>query len=107
MINVVFLLLIFFMMTSQFAPPRPIDITPPSISEAHMPDDRRTALYIDATGMVFFNDLQGDAVWPALAALPADFALVIAADAALPVPDLARVLARIGPDRVIQIMVRP
>ncbi|NHX27772.1 biopolymer transporter ExbD, partial [Escherichia coli] len=30
MINVVFLLLIFFLMTAQIGPPAPIDVTPPA-----------------------------------------------------------------------------
>ena len=58
MINVVFLLLIFFLMTVQMTPPSPVPITPPSgEGTAHTQDAPR--VYIDQSGEVYFTTAQG------------------------------------------------
>ena len=59
MINVVFLLLIFFLMTAQIAPPEPFDVTPPeALSEE--PAEGEFVLYLDAGGQLGFLDALGE-----------------------------------------------
>lgn len=67
MINVVFLLLIFFLMTARLgAPPMEIEAAVAPDALARVPAD---TLYLAREGAVFFNAMSGDAaVWPALAA---------------------------------------
>jgi biopolymer transport protein ExbD len=95
MINVVFLLLIFFLMTAQIAPPDPFDITPPNSTSpvaAESPD----VLYIAADGTLAFGALRDDAVFGALAQRLGTQPLLIRADAALKAGDLARLLPRLA-----------
>lgn len=106
MINVVFLLLVFFMMTSQIAPPAPIEITPPTATP-ESPADREATLFLSVDGTPAFEELRGDTVWPALSALPEGATLTIAADAALPVEDLARILSRLDSGLSIDLLVQP
>ncbi|WP_415402149.1 ExbD/TolR family protein [Tateyamaria sp. SN3-11] len=67
MINVVFLLLIFFLMTSQIAPPETLDVTPPE-AETGLDGDGDLTLYLDASGQLGFDQVIGtdDAVIAAL-----------------------------------------
>ncbi|MFT6168094.1 MAG: biopolymer transport protein ExbD [Celeribacter sp.] len=60
MINVVFLLLIFFLMTSTLSKPEPFDVTPP---EAQQADAAEVApiLYLGQDGKLGFEDQIGDA----------------------------------------------
>lgn len=67
MINIVFLLLIFFLMTAQIAPPAPFEVTPP-MAEVETPADGAFTLYINAGGTVAFEDIQGERALEALAA---------------------------------------
>ena len=106
MINVVFLLLVFFMMTSQIAPPAPVDVTPPTAAlEATAEGQAR--LFITGEGTVMFEEAEGDAAIEALAALAPDVPLTVAADAALPVVELARLLKRLPPDLPVELLVQP
>ena len=96
MINVVFLLLIFFLMTAQIAPPPPFDISPPEAASDATPDAAGAAprtLWLDATGALMHDDLTGDAALAMLAA--GDGPVLIRADAALPAADLARLMRRL------------
>ena len=95
MINVVFLLLIFFLMSAQIVARPPFDVTPPEAETAAMPAGE-LRLHISAEGLLALGDLTGDAVWRALSAIEAREAqpLLIRADAALPAAELARVLAQ-------------
>jgi len=108
MINVVFLLLIFFLMTAQIAPPDPFDMDLPQASE-QADLDGRAVLWLAADGTPALDDLTGDAVWPALAALGPDVALSIRADQALPGVELARVMQRLSGLglRDVQLAVQP
>ena len=92
MINVVFLLLIFFLMTAQIAPPVPFDVTPPG-SDATDAADGPATLHIATDGMLFFNGAEGDAIF---AILPANTRLLIRADAGLEAVELARLLPRLA-----------
>lgn len=87
MINVVFLLLIFFLMTAQIAPPDPLDVTLPSGAGA---DAGAVApLYLSARDELAYGDLRGaEALRAAVAAGPVQ----LHADATL---DAARLAARL------------
>ncbi|MGA9434286.1 MAG: biopolymer transporter ExbD [Roseobacter sp.] len=92
MINVVFLLLIFFLMSAQITPPDPFQMTPP---ESAAENDLRSqdTLYLSEVGGLWYENLADDAVWDALSARADDTPLRIKADHAIP----ARVLADILP----------
>ncbi len=66
MINVVFLLLVFFLMTSRLAPPEPFEVRLP---QAEQGEDGETApvLYVSASGEIGFEDARGPAAVAALA----------------------------------------
>jgi biopolymer transport protein ExbD len=91
MINVVFLLLIFFMISSELTPAPPFEVTPPEAAadEASSADD---TLYVDAAGQFAWRDLRGDAALSALAA-QRDAPVEIRADAAVPARAVAALLA--------------
>lgn len=89
MINVVFLLLIFFLMTAQIAPAPPLDITPPEATTDTAEAPPRT-LWISADGLMVHDEHTGEA---ALAALVAGVGpVLIHADARLPAAELARLM---------------
>ncbi len=94
MINVVFLLLIFFLMTAQIAPSDPFEITPPEAmgEEAEAQPD---TLYLAADGQMAFEEARGEDVFTALSARAADMPLTIRADAALPASAVAALLPRL------------
>ena len=95
MINVVFLLLIFFLMTAQIAPPDPFDVSPPT-ARAEDPGDARDILYVAADGRLAFGAARGEAVFEALGDRAAEGPLMLRADAALDAADLARLLPRLA-----------
>lgn len=97
MINVVFLLLIFFLMTAQIAPQEPFEVTLPE-ARLDKAADGTLILYVSSEGVVGFRSLTGD---PALAALIEETdegPLVLRADADLPGKELARLLTRLRAD---------
>ena len=92
MINVVFLLLIFFLISATLSPP--VDATPP-VSSAKGERADPAALVLDKEGAIRFGDLTGEAAIAAAAAAfdrsgEAPFALL--ADAAAPGGALARAM---------------
>jgi biopolymer transport protein ExbD len=95
MINVVFLLLIFFLMSAQIAPPDPVEISLPESAsgEAQVQDD---TLYVDAQGNLFFGADKGEAVWNLLASRDQSSPLLIRADATLPAAELAALLPKLA-----------
>lgn len=100
MINIVFLLLIFFLMTASIAPPDPFDVLPPdaAIEADALPPQ---TLFVAADGTLAFEDARGEAVFAALAdALPEP--LSIRADARLPAAELAALLPRLAASGVAQ-----
>ncbi len=103
MINVVFLLLIFFLMSAQIAPPAPFDVTLPEsgAGERAAPAD---TLYMDEGGRLAFNAVRGDAVLDALAARATpDAALQIRADAGMEARALARLLPELAAHGVAKV----
>ena len=96
MINVVFLLLIFFLLTAQIAPSTPFEVTPPE-SRSDQPANERGVLYVSATGELAYDDARGDAVWPLIEArVEEDGPVEIRADGAAPGTEIARILKRLG-----------
>lgn len=91
MINVVFLLLIFFLMTAQIAPPEPFEITPPA-SDSAAQAEGADVLYVAADGALAYGAARGAAVF---AALRGTRAVQMRADAALPAGRLAGLLAQL------------
>lgn len=84
MINIVFLLLIFFLLSATIAPPDPFDMTLPeaAIAEAEtvaLPD----VLHVSATGEIIFGEIRGDAALRAVAARQDAGPVALRADAEL------------------------
>ena len=108
MINVVFLLLIFFLMTAQIAPPDPIALTPPEADAGDAPGAER-ALHVGADGTLAYGDARGDAAIDAVSRRDQDTPLMLRADAQLPADELAALLPRLaqaGVSRVALVTVR-
>lgn len=84
MINIVFLLLIFFLMTAQIAPPAPFEVTPP-VAEVEAPADGAFTLHINAEGTFAFENAQGDSALEALAAAKEAYCGAALCDATQPV----------------------
>ena len=93
MINVVFLLLIFFLMTAQIVPPAPFEMTLPSVDGDE--DQGSDALYINADGMIAFETLRGDAALARAVASSGDIPLRVFADATLTATTIAEVLGQL------------
>lgn len=119
MINVVFLLLIFFLMTAQIAPPEPFDVTPPR-ADTGAPAQGPLTLYLSPEGTPGFGDTRGDEALTALAQAmaqscaqpcePSGREILLRADAQSPATALTRLmpqLAAMGLTRVQLITVAP
>ena len=91
MINVVFLLLIFFLISAQIAPAPPFDLRQAEAEDGARQTLHNQTLWIDASGALAYQNARGEAVW-ALLQEP----LQIQADADVPARDVARVLTRLG-----------
>lgn len=95
MINVVFLLLIFFLMTAQIVLPAPFDVTLPNASGAG--DETTPTLYLSAEGEIAFETTRGaGALAQAVQRAQAlDSPLRLVADADLPAEQLANTLGQV------------
>lgn len=102
MINVVFLLLVFFLMTASLTPRTPFDIELAMADGASSENDPET-LYIASDARLAYGAARGDAALAALAMRPGDGPLTVWADAALPAEDLARLLPRLAAAGATQI----
>lgn len=94
MINVVFLLLIFFLLTAQVSPPTPFEVTPPD-SSSELPSLEQDVLYISAKGELAYNDARGDAIWVVLGVRETLEPLEIRADGAASATRIAEVLKKL------------
>ena len=94
MINVVFLLLIFFLLTAQIARQVPFDLTPHD-SESEIAAADLDVLYVSAGGELAYNEARGDAVWPEIGAREPTDPLEIRADAGTPASLVAGLLVRL------------
>ncbi len=109
MINVVFLLLIFFLMTATVALPPPFVMQLP---EGVAPEEAGgpAVLFVGPDGTLAFGAARGEAVFAAIGDEALDAPLEIRADADLPAPDLAGILARLGETgtgETLLVLVRP
>lgn len=107
MINVVFLLLIFFLIAARMTPPEPFAVTPPEAAAREAAEaDGLFTLYLGADGQPAFRDMLGDAVMPALVAARMAYCaeqdcgavpprLTLRADADVPAVRLAALLPQV------------
>lgn len=95
MINVVFLLLIFFLMSAQIAPPDPFDVSVPE-GAGEQKDRAPKTLYVSADGALAYGEMRGPRALVALQEQDLTEALFIHADATLPAERLARLLTQLG-----------
>lgn len=96
MINVVFLLLIFFLMTSQIAPPDPFDVTAPNVQDGAGAKADLT-LYVSSTGRMHFDGVEGAAALSRLQALSGEETeVLLRADATLEAVLLAEILTELS-----------
>jgi biopolymer transport protein ExbD len=106
MINVVFLLLVFFLISARMTPPEPFPVIPPQ-AQAQEEAQGLFTLHIGADGRIGYRDALGDAALAGLAAArgahcaAVDCAaepprLLLRADAGLPAVALARLMPRLG-----------
>ncbi|WP_116130736.1 biopolymer transporter ExbD [Tropicimonas sp. IMCC34043] len=96
MINVVFLLLIFFLISAELAPPEPFPVDVPS-AEREDPAEGELTLFLDAGGQLGFRDATGEAA--VLAALQAAVQDICGADGC---SDEARPRVRLRADRAVE-----
>ncbi|KIC09578.1 biopolymer transporter ExbD [Leisingera sp. ANG-M1] len=96
MINVVFLLLIFFLMTSRLSQPEPFEVTPPDAAFEAEPD-AELVLFVDGKGRMHFEGAEGKAAIAKLAAAGKAGAPVrLRADAGLEAKTLAGILRQLA-----------
>lgn len=95
MINVVFLLLIFFLMTAQITATVPFDVVPPA-SQSDTRADGVATLNVSAEGGLYFAGQSDEAVWPLLSALEPQTAILIRADAAFSASGLTALINRLA-----------
>lgn len=97
MINVVFLLLIFFLMSAQIMPPSPFEVAPPEADVIGTPAEE-LRLYVSAQGEIALSGGVSVDAWSDLTAIetPKETPLLIRADASLPASDLAQILTRLS-----------
>lgn len=96
MINVVFLLLIFFLMTSQIAPPDPFEVTAPTARDG-TEAEAKAVLYVNGAGRLHFDGAENGAALRRLQRLTSDETTVLLrADSALEATRLAEILAELA-----------
>lgn len=96
MINVVFLLLVFFLMTAQIAPPEPFEVAPP-VAAVDTPAEGRATLHLSAEGDMAYEGVRGEpAVLAALQGYPEDRPLMLRADKAVPAERIAALLPKLA-----------
>ncbi|WP_417699125.1 biopolymer transporter ExbD [Pseudophaeobacter sp.] len=95
MINVVFLLLIFFLLSSQIAPRAPFAITPPKLEngETLTPE---AVLFMAADARLYFSGAEGrDALAAVVAQAPELEVLTLRADSEVPAREVAALISRL------------
>ena len=96
MINVVFLLLVFFLMTSNLAKPEPFDVTPPDATSDIEPAAERI-LYVDKSGKTAFEGTEGASALTAITSISDTHQIVqVRADAELEARVLAGLLQKLA-----------
>lgn len=110
MINVVFLLLIFFLMTAQIAPPEPFDLEPPETASGAEPGGE-AVLHLSPEGIFAFAEMRGEEAVAAAFDAAGDTPLKLRADAGMEAATLASALARLSSAGIAEVelvtMARP
>ncbi|SEP61125.1 ExbD/TolR family protein [Thalassovita taeanensis] len=108
MINVVFLLLIFFLITAQIRPPEPVEVKPPLAADGETAKNGTQIIFLDAAGELYFQSSVGDQVYSAIAQENWTGRVQLRVDARTPAPVLARVMRRLAEagGRQVDIVVR-
>lgn len=97
MINIVFLLLIFFMLSATIAPPDPFDMTLPDAAEAETAEAASPdTLYVSADGALVFGKIRGEGALTVIALRGEDEPLTVRADAALDGAEFSTLLSRLA-----------
>ena len=106
MINVVFLLLIFFLMTAQIAPPEPFEITPPDVTGDGTPAEGEFTLYLGPDGTLAYGETFGEeAALTALEAAKDSYCVAAGcSDGVAPPPLILRADARVPGARLARLM---
>lgn len=103
MINVVFLLLIFFLISAQISPPDPFETRLP-VAQSDSPPLGQAVLFLAADGqLALAGQGAGADAWQAVAALPRDTAISLRCDQALAGTALAGVMARLAALGFVQV----
>ena len=97
MINVVFLLLIFFLMTAQVAPPEPFALNPPKAAEGGDPT-AETLLHLSPEGAFAYQDMKGEDAMRAAVAASEDRAIKLRVDGGMEASVLAARLKALAAD---------
>ena len=105
MINIVFLLLVFFLLTATVAPPDPVPVRLPQVEGRGAVAAESAVLHVAADGAVALGSLRDEAAFAALADWPEGETLAVRADADLDGGRFAAVLARLGALGVAQVSV--
>lgn len=95
MINVVFLLLIFFLMTAQITPPPPFETEPPTASKGADPQSE-AVLHISTEGQFAFADALGDPAIAEARAAAGEAPFRVRADGRMEAAKLAAALRRLS-----------
>ena len=107
LINVILLMLIFFMLMGRLIPPEPLDVAPPAASAGRKPAEARLLLLIAAEGRMALDDrrLGADALAETIAALadPASQSVTIKADARLDAGFLREVLTLLRETGIVRV----
>ncbi|WP_281953695.1 biopolymer transporter ExbD [Pseudophaeobacter arcticus] len=95
MINVVFLLLIFFLLSSQIAPRAPFAVTPPRL-ETGEPSGSEALLFMAADGRLHFSGAQTQDAMAAVLAQASELdGLSLRADANVPAREVAALITQL------------
>jgi len=95
MINVVFLLLVFFLLSSQIAPRAPFAVIPPKLPSGEYLTPE-AVLFIAADGQLHFSDAEGNDALAAVVAQTAELeTLTLRADAEAPARKVAALISRL------------
>lgn len=107
MINVVFLMLIFFLMSAQIAPPPPVEINAP-LSQFEVDPTGELDLFVTAQGVVFFGEVTGSEAMARLAQSGTE-TVKLHTDAEFPAQELAKLLSKLADLGVttVELVTRP
>jgi biopolymer transport protein ExbD len=97
MVNLVFLLLIFFLMVATIAPPRPVPVALPETAAADPAEPAERRVFLDASGAV-----HGDA---GAVDGPVTGPVTVHADRDAPARRLAELLRALGPEAEVRLVV--